>query len=136
MLHEKNGTLQSKAYQDAYSEYFKIHWCRIFPYPKEAQEVLDNWNIQVYETMWGSNEFFSTGNLKDFDRTDILKRIRIPTLFTCGRYDLTTSETTKGFADQVKNSEFVVFKKSAHLPMYEEPEAYVKVIRDFLNKNE
>ena len=86
--------------------------------------------------MWGSAEFGCTGNLKDFDRTNILKEIKLPTLFTCGRYDFTTPETTKRYAGQVKNSEFVVFENSAHTAINEEPGAYVKVIRDFLDKHE
>ncbi len=136
LLHEKNGTMQSKAYHDAALEYYKRYYCRVFPYPKEVGETLKNIGTQVTETMWGSNVFGCTGNLKDFDRTGILKEIKVPTLFTCGRYDFTTPETTKWYADQVKNSEFVVFEKSAHMTMNEEPEAYIKVIKQFLDKNE
>ena len=42
---------------------------------------------QVYETMWGPNEFTVTGTLKDWDVTDRLGEIEVPTLVTSGRYD-------------------------------------------------
>jgi proline iminopeptidase len=136
LLHEKNGMINSQAYQNAALEYYKRYYCRIFPYPKEVDETLKNIGAQLTETMWGNLQFGCTGNLKNFDRTSILKEIKAPTLFTCGRYDFTTPETTKWFADQVKNSGFVVFEKSAHMTMNEEPEAYINVVKQFLDKNE
>jgi proline iminopeptidase len=136
LFHEKNGTTQSEGYMNAYDEYSKIHFCRIFPYPKEIQESMQLFGVQTFETMWGQYEFYCPGNLKGFERTRLLKNIEMPTLFTCGRYDVITPETTGGYAKQVKGAEFVVFEKSAHMPMNEEPDSYAKVIRTFLNKNE
>ena len=86
--------------------------------------------------MWGQYEFYCPGNLKDFERTAVLKEIKVPTLFTCGRYDIITPESTGGYAKQIKGAEFVVFKKSAHMTMNEEPDTFIKVIRNFLNKSE
>ena len=136
LFHEKNGTIQSDAYVKAYDEYSKIHWCKIFPYPKEIEESLQLFGIKTFETMWGQYEFYCPGNLKDFERTAVLKEIKVPTLFTCGRYDLITPESTGGYAKQIKGAEFVVFEKSAHMTMNEEPDTYVKIIRNFLNKSE
>lgn len=136
LFHENNGTIVSEAYVKAYDEYLKLHWCKIFPYPKEIEESFRLFGIKTFETMWGQYEFYCPGNLKDFERTPVLKEIKVPTLFTCGRYDLNTPESTGGYAKQIKDAEFVVFEKSAHMTMNEEPDTYVKVIRDFLNKNE
>ena len=136
LFHERNGTIHSQAYGEAVAEYYKRYLCRVFPYPKEVQEAFNNVGAQVVETMWGSAAFGCTGNLKDFDRTNILKEIKLPILFTCGRYDFTTPETTRAYADQVKNSQFIVFENSGHSAINEEPSAYVKVLRDFLEKHE
>ncbi len=86
--------------------------------------------------MWGDYEFYCPGNLSEFERTDVLQEIRVPTLFTCGRYDLNTPQITEAYAKQVRGAEFFVFEKSAHMTMNEEPDIYVKVIRNFLNKSE
>jgi proline iminopeptidase len=136
LFHEKNGTIQSEAYMKAYDEYSKIHWCKIFPYPKEIEESLQLFGAKTFETMWGQYEFYCPGNLKDFERTTVLKEIKVPTLFTCGRYDVITPESTGGYAKQIKGAEFVVFEKSAHMTMNEEPDTFIKVIRNFLNKSE
>jgi len=42
---------------------------------------------QVYETMFGPSEFHATGLLKDWDITDRLPEIDVPTLVTSGQYD-------------------------------------------------
>ncbi len=136
LFHEEKGTMQSKSYQDAYLEYLKTHFCRIFPFPKEIEENQKYAGAQVYETMWGGNEFFCTANLKDFDRTSVLKEMGQPILFASGQYDFCTPETTKWFARQAKNANVVVFEKSAHLPMLEEPDTFLRVVKQFLDKHE
>ena len=136
LSHERNGTIFSEAYVKAYNEYLKLHWCRIFPYPKEIEEATRLFGIKTFETMWGQYEFYCTGNLKDFERTAVLKEIKVPTLFTCGRYDVITPESTGEYAKQIKGAEFVVFEKSAHMTMNEDPDTFIKVIRNFLNKYE
>ena len=136
LLHERKGTIYSPAFQKAYQEFANLYWCRIFPYPKDIEKSMSYPSSGVFKTMWGDYEFYCPGNLKDFERTSVLQEIEVPTLFTCGRYDVITPENTEGYARQVRNAEFVVFGKSAHMPMNEEPDAYIKSMRNFLNKSE
>ena len=75
LFHEKNGTIFSEAYVKAYNEYLKLHWCKIFPYPKEIQEAFRLFGIKSFETMWGQYEFYCPGNLKDFERTIWRRRL-------------------------------------------------------------
>ena len=37
--------------------------------------------------------------------------------------------------NQFPNSEIKVFKNSSHMPFYEEPEEYFKLLLDFLNRH-
>lgn len=134
-FHEDRGTVTSPAYIKATDEFYKRYFCRI-EYTKEIQTSFDDQGVQVYNTMWGNNEFTSTGNLKTFDRTDVLARITVPTLFTCGQFDEATPETTRWYANQVKNSEFRVIEGAAHLTMNEKPLEYANVVRTFLSKHE
>ena len=136
LLHEESGDIYSVAYQEAYMEFANLHWCKTIPYPSDIQESMSHPASAVFKTMWGDYEFFCTGNLIDFERESILKNLDVPTLFTCGRFDLTTPKSTAGYADQVKGSEFLIFENSAHTTMNEEPDCFVKAIRDFLSKNE
>lgn len=90
-------------------------------------------NDDAYQTMWGPSEFHTTGTLKQFDVTGQLSELKLPALFTCGRYDEATPKTTKYYSSLVPGAAFHVFENSAHVPYLEEPEEYVRVIRDFLH---
>ncbi|WP_188693892.1 proline iminopeptidase-family hydrolase [Pullulanibacillus camelliae] len=130
---EKLGMTDSEEYKAAV-KVFNKHFVNRFgkkpkePRPKEAQS-----NEEVYHTMWGPSEFYTTGNLKSFDVTDRLSEIRIPALFTCGRYDEATPATTESYSKKLPGSQLHVFEKSAHVPYIEEPEEYRRVIRQFLH---
>lgn len=56
----------------------------------------------------------------------------MPTLYTCGRFDEATPETTEYYSSLTPNSRFHVFENSAHMPYIGEQAEYLKVIADFL----
>jgi len=130
--HEKAGTTDSDEYETATNEFYKRHICRSDPWPEALERTIAGGEATVYQTMWGPNEFFMTGNLQSYDRTGSLSEVRVPTLFTCGAYDEATPEATAWYHSLVADSESVVFENSAHMPHLEEPEHYVRVLRDFL----
>jgi len=93
-------------------------------------------NPQVYNTMQGPSEFSITGNLRHVDLTARLHEIKLPTLFTCGRYDECTPDATAWYHGLLPGSEMVVFENSAHVTSLEEPELNVRIVRDFLHRVE
>lgn len=129
---EANGTIDSQEYNEA-TKVFNQHFvCRLDPFPELLKEGAHLKNPEVYNIMWGPSEFTVTGNLKSFDCTSQLKEITCPTLYTCGRYDEATPETTEYYKSLTPNSRMHVFEKSAHMPYLEETEEYLQVIGDFL----
>ena len=134
--HEQDGTLDSVEYKDATEEFNRRHVGRQDPLPDSLVRARDGTGTDVYETMWGPNEFYMTGNLKDYDRSDRLKDIAVPTLFSCGRVDEAAPSTTEWYHSQTSGSEFVVYEYSAHRPHYEETDRYLNVVGDFLSRAE
>lgn len=134
--HEAAGTIDSQEYQDAILEYYRRHVCRVYPWPEPFQRTIDNAGLEVYNTMWGPNEFYATGNLLGYDLSSHLPEITVPALYTCGRYDSTTPEAAAWFQSLTPGAGLAVFENSAHMVMVEEPEAYVATIRRFLRKVE
>ncbi len=129
---EANGTTDSPEYKEA-TKVFNQHFvCRLNPYPEYLKEGAHLRNPEVYNIMWGPSEFTVTGNLRNFDCTTQLKDITCPTLFTCGRYDEATPETTEYYSRLTPNSKVHIFEKSAHMPYVEETEEYLQVIGEFL----
>ena len=131
---EREKRYDSDDYQHAMKQFYERHVCRLLPWPKELVEGMKNNNHEIYGMMWGASEFTVTGTLKEFDVTDRLSQIKLPSLFTCGRYDEATPKTTGYYASLVPGSEFHVFEDCSHMPGVEDPQAYADKMREFLNR--
>ena len=68
------------------------------------------------------------------DNTDLLESINVPTLVIAGEDDekITPPEVVRKIADGIKGAEFITIPKSAHLPPFENPEEFNKVLINFL----
>ncbi|MEM6665669.1 MAG: proline iminopeptidase-family hydrolase [Pseudomonadota bacterium] len=130
---EAEGRTDDPAYLDAVDVFYRRHLCRADPWPEPVVRTFDVMNPYCYAAMWGPNEFTCTGVLKGYDGTDGLARISAPTLFTCGRFDEATPESTERFSRRVPDGRFQVFEQSSHLAFVEERAAYVGALRDFLD---
>lgn len=131
--HEKSGTTQSDEYQKSIVEFYQRHILRINPFPIQVMEALASTN-QVYETMWGSNEFTLIGNLKYWDRTSDLGKIDLPIKIISGEFDESTPKVNQVLKQGLKNSDWVMMPGCSHLPNYESPTDYMKIIQDFLDQ--
>lgn len=129
---ENEGTTASKQYKDATHVFNQNFVCRIDPWPDFLKKGAHYKNPEVYNVMWGPSEFHVTGNLRSFDCTKQLKEIKVPTLYTCGRYDEATPEATEYYSNLTPNSSFHIFEQSAHMPYLEEPEEYVQIVSQFI----
>ena len=133
MKHEAEGTLDHEEYQAAITILNYRHVCRLDVWPQSIYDSLDDWNMEVYGTMQGPNEFLYTGNLKNWNRIDEMTKIAIPTFITVGMHDELTPACSMKMHDALPNSKLKVFKNSSHMPFYEEPENYFTELENFLS---
>jgi L-proline amide hydrolase len=118
------------------NEFRHRHICRLDPEPEVLSRARAKFGAQVYETMWGPNEFTVTGTLRDWDVIDGLGEIHVPTLITSGRHDECTPALVEPLHRGIAGSEWVIFEESAHMPYLEEPEPYLEVLSAFLERVE
>ncbi len=131
--YEAVGDYHNPEYEEAVGEFYRRHVCRLAEWPEPLERTGANLtNNPVYETMNGPNEFMVIGNLKDWDRTDRLREITVPTLITVGRYDELTPACAETLLEGIPDSKMVVFEESAHVAHLEETEKYLKVVAGFL----
>jgi proline iminopeptidase len=72
----------------------------------------------------------ATGGL---DYMDALPKFQFPALIITGRYDMNVAPLTAWkMYKAIPGAKFEVFEESGHLPSYEEPEKYVRVLEEFL----
>lgn len=127
------GDFQNPRYLKAVDVFYRTHLCRIPVWPHEVVQTLENMGL-VYQVMNGPNEFTITGRIRDWDVTDQLPRIRVPTLVTVGRYDEVTPRVARAIHRGIRGSRLVRFEKSSHLAFWEERPRYIQAVRDFLDR--
>lgn len=132
--HEEAGTTDDPEYQEAMNEFYRLHLCRVEPWPECLMRTFEKFsqNPEVYNTMWGPSEFYATGLLKDWDRSGRVGEITAPTLITSGRYDEVTPESVEPVHRAIQGSTWVLFEESSHMPHIEEAERYASTVADFL----
>ena len=131
---EASGAYDAPEYEAAVLAFYRKHVCRLVLWPECMQRTMEKMGVEVYHRMWGPSEFTLTGTLQDYDRTGRLAEIKLPTLFTCGRYDEATPETTTWYHHLMPGSELRVFEDASHEHHLEKPAEYLAVVRDFLRR--
>lgn len=86
----------------------------------------------AYMTAWGPNEFTATGNLKSFNYTEQLKKIKIPVLIISGTDDLCTPLIAKTMYDALPNSQWKLFKNAKHMCFIDCQKQYCQLLCDWL----
>ncbi len=131
LRHEQAGTTDSPEYQAAVEVFNQRHLCRLAVKPEFVTRAKSGF---IYNYMNGPSEFHVIGVIKDWDRTDRLSDIQVPTLILSGKYDESTPLLNEILHKGIPNSQWVLFEHSAHLPHVEEEEKFMQTVGAFLAK--
>ncbi|KAJ6602662.1 proline iminopeptidase [Mycena vulgaris] len=72
------------------------------------------------------------GALKGWSIVDRLDQVTVPCLIINGRFDISQDFVVKPFFDKIKKVKWVTLENSSHLPMWEERDRYIEIVRDFM----
>jgi len=131
---ENEGTTDSPEYQGAMMSYYQHYVARKLPWSADLDSSFSQISPAVYGYMWGPSEFKCTGTLRDYDRTDKLNTLRLPTLFTAGQFDEATPQTVKYYQSLVPGAELAILPDCAHLTMHDDSVAYNGIVREFMSR--
>jgi L-proline amide hydrolase len=136
--HEAAGSTASPEYREAMQVFYRRHVCRLDPWPDEVVRTfaLMDEDPTVYGTMNGPSEFHVVGTIRDWDITERLGDIDVPTLLLSGRHDEATPRIVGEIRDRIPNAEWVLLEESSHLPHVEEPERFIEAVEGFLERVE
>jgi L-proline amide hydrolase len=135
---ERGGETSTPGFQAAVMEFYKRHVCRADPWPDEVVRSFAAMESDptVYGTMNGPTEFTVVGTIRDFDITDRLPEIEVPVLLVSGEHDEVRPHLTAAMNERLRHGERVVFEDSSHMPHIEEPDRFLAVVGDFLERAE
>jgi proline iminopeptidase len=129
---ETLGQTHSTEYEELKRQYEARFVCRLGVEPECVTHAKRGMGVEVYRTMWGTAEFHCDGNLRGADLTDRLHELRVPVLFTGGRYDEARPETLRFFASRIPGAQVEIFQHSSHSAHLEQPEEYFAALGRFL----
>lgn len=104
--------------------------------PSKLSHLIDVTNTDIYGAFQGDNEFVITGKLAEWNFTDRLKNIKVPTLVTFGEHETMPVETGKRMAQMIPNAKFVSTPEGGHHHMVDNPDVYYKHLADFIRQVE
>lgn len=114
--------------------FFNNYYWRKHPPSADIDSSLAQMGREVYEHMWGAAEFFSTGILKDYDRTEDLSRINVPTLYITGEFDVARPSTVRYYQRLTPDSRISITPNAGHMTMHDNADEDIKAISDFLSE--
>lgn len=136
LLHEHAGTFDHPDYKAATDVFYDRHVCRMDPKPDYYLRTSQNMRQEVYQTMWGPTEFYATGTLRDWDVTDRLGEIDVPTLITCGEHDEATPAMAEEIQRGIADAEVYVVPDASHMAHAEGGDEYLRVVATFMERAE
>ena len=135
-LEEANDFANPRYEELVVSNYYPEHVLRmpLDQWPDPVNRAFENLNADVYITMQGPSEFGIAGDakLKNWDRSNDLSKIKVPTLSIGGEYDTMDPKHMEWMAGQLPKGEYLHCPNGSHMAMYDDQEAYFKGLIQFI----
>jgi proline iminopeptidase len=120
------------------THYYPKHVLRmpLAEWPDPVIRALTNINYGIYLMMQGPSEFGVVGDatLKEWDRTEDLAKITVPTLTIGAEYDTMDPAFMEIMAGKLPNGQYHYCPEGAHWAMYDDADNYFKGVIDFVNE--
>lgn len=134
LLNEYDGKeYDKKFYKSALKKFYKNHVGKrskdLYPFKTKR---FPKTNKEIYEKMWGKSELFGSGTLLNWNVEGKLGAVDIPTLIISGALDESTPAINKLMNEKIKNSSWLLLKKSHHIGYVEEPDVVTESIKKFV----
>lgn len=131
---EKNNVWDRPEYIHANEVFMKLHCSDIKDTDPECLTRKKKSGSESYLYGWGPNEYNPTGSLKNFEYTDELYQITIPTLIMSGTNDLCTPLIAKTMFDNIPMAQWELFDGARHMCFAEDNDHYCEVLSRFVRQ--
>ena len=91
-------------------------------------------NKKVYVPMQGPSELGASGLLVDWDRTEDLQRITVPTLVIGAQHDTMDPAWMRMMAGKFPRGDYLHLANGSHMAMYDDQQAYFAGLLQWLHK--
>jgi len=134
---EARGDYEKPRYMELLIPHHYVHHVLRMPadqWPDPVNRAFKHLNPKIYVLMQGPSELGASGRLLNWDRTNDLSKITVPTLTIGARYDTMDPNHMNMMAGKVKKGRFLYCGKGSHMAMYDDQKAWfdgvIKFIKD------
>jgi proline iminopeptidase len=132
---EKRGDTANPRYMELLLEHHYVHHVLRMPVDRWPEPVVRGFariNQAIYVSMQGPSELGLSGKLENWDRTEDLGQITVPTLVIGARYDTMDPAWMEDMARRLPNGRYLYCANGSHCAMYDDQDAYFTGLVDFL----
>jgi proline iminopeptidase len=101
-------------------------------WPDPVNRAFEHINPSIYVPMQGPSELGARGKLVDWDRSGDLSRITVPTLVIGAQHDTMDPKHMEWMSGQFPNGRYLHCPNGSHMAMYDDQQAYMEGLIDFL----
>jgi len=112
--------------------FYAKHICRLPQFPDAVNRALKHANGTIYTLMQGPSEFGIAGRLANWDITDRLKEIRVPTLMIGAKYDTMDPAAMETQSKQVQKGRYLYCPNGSHLAMWDDQQVFMNGVIGFI----
>jgi len=126
-------------YMELLMQHHYVHHVLRLPteaWPEPVNRSLAHINPAIYVPMQGPSELGASGKLLNWDRTDDLPNISVPTLVIGARHDTMDHRYMEMMASKIPRGTYLYCADGSHLAMYDDQVTYFDGIGDFIRNVE
>lgn len=126
---------ENPAYMELLVEHHYVHHLLRMPaseWPDPLNRTFKHVNPAIYVPMQGPSELGASGKLEDWDRTDDLSKITVPTLVIGAKHDTMDPEHLEWMANAVQNGRYLYCPNGSHLAIYDDQKTYFEGLIQFI----
>ena len=115
-------------------QHYEKHFLRMpaSEWPDPVNRGFGHINKDIYVSMQGPSELGASGKLLNWDRSNDLDRITVPTLVIGAQYDTMDPKHMEWMAKQLPKGRYLYCPSGSHMSMWDDQETYVKGVIQFL----
>lgn len=132
---EQAGDIANPRYEELLLEHHYVHHVLRRPvaeWPDPVNRAFAGINQDIYVRMQGPSELGLSGTLEDWERTDDLARIEVPTLVIGARHDTMDPAYMRMMAERLPNGRYHECPEGSHMAMWDDEETYFAGLVAFL----
>jgi proline iminopeptidase len=132
---EARGDTANPRYMELLLEHHYVKHVLRMPFeewPEPLVRTFAKINQAIYVSMQGPSELGLSGRLLDWDRTDDLWRIEVPTLVIGARHDTMDPAFMADMASRLPRGRYLYCPNGSHCAIYDDQETYFTGLVDFL----